>query len=773
MLSPLRDTACVGERAQNRRVPCVAAAIRAPRPAPGAFVWLVVVGCVVAAAMPAGALAHAYLVRAQPADGTAVAAAPVAVRLFFNSAIHAEPGMRAVRDTGGSVLDGRVRVVGGRELVIPLRHRLPRGAYTVLWRVLSEDGHPVAGTTTFAVGAGQARPRPVLTAPSEPRVLPGFERWVFLGGVLLAVGLSIFRIAMPREAAPSLRVLCASFLLAASGGAALVERASLSTRFGVVAAAAVGVACAGALASLLAGLFSRLAYGAWLCGIALVVAPSAAGHALDPGRSRIELPADVLHVAGSSVWLGGVVALTLGARDAYREHVLRRFSVLALAAVAIIGATGLVRAFGELSAFEQVWATSYGRLLIVKTVLFAALVILGWANRYRFIPALARSAHGLRRNLGAEIMLLLVLIGAVALLTQSRPGRDRGIAEPIPTAVRARAAPQAPREAVVLAQAGRAIQLAGAAANALSIDGTSVLWETLPGEASGSAALVDRNLLTRRMRTVARNVAPLYGLASTTTSIVYATATVPVRLVALDRRSGRLVVLSDSLAVPFAWRGDRVAWAEAAGTRQRVVVYNLRRHETWTGADLPSCVGGLCYRLDAVTLADDGVAFVRSAIGSETSSVVRRAFAAPRPDVMRIEQDPQPDLVPSATGVLYYALDRGWYRWDFGVKRPRRVGALAARALSPIAYDGEQWLLLQHRGCDDAVVAGLNPTRTATLASPARAHAVAAIRTGVCVRLESLTWAGKRPVTTWIVVPRASHSAGATAVIVVGRSAHS
>jgi copper transport protein len=736
--------------------------------------WLVVVGCVAALVVPAAALAHATLIRTEPADGAVVAVAPSAVRLVFDDAIRAQQGMRVVRDGGGSVLGGQIRVVGGRELVIPLRRRLPDGAYTVLWRVMSDDGHPIAGITAFAVGAGQPQPRAALTAPSDERALPGFERWLFLSGVLLAVGLSAFRVAMPREAAPSLRVLAAGFALTAAGGAALVERTSLSTRFGVVVAVATGVAIAGAAASLAAAVLPRLAPVAWLCGLALVVAPSAAGHALDAGRARVEFPADVLHVAASSIWFGGVVALALGARrSAFRDHVVRRFSALALVAVAVIGATGLVRAFGELSSVGQVWETSYGRLLIAKTALFGALISFGWANRLRFIPALARSAQKLRRNLGAEIVLLLGLIGVVAILTQSRPGRDRAVAAEAAAAVRARPAPEAPHEAVVLAQARRSIELAGGAASGLSLDGRTVLWETVAGEDGGQAALVERNLDTHRTRTLVRGVASQYGLAATADSIVYATATVPVRLVATDRRSGRVSVLAHALAAPFAWRGDRVAWAEEQGGRQRVVVYDLRRRTTWTAADLPSCAEGLCYRVDAVTLAARGVVFARGAIGSHASYVVRRGFSAPRSESTRIERDPQPDLVPSATGAAYYALGRGWYRWDFGAKQPRRVGALAAPSLTAVAFDGRRWLLLHHRGCDDALVGAVPAGRTTSVASPAHVRAVAGVRTDVCVRFQGVTWAVDRPVTTWIVVPRSTHSEGATGVIVVGPSARS
>ena len=728
-------------------------------------------GALVALAVPTAAFAHANLIRVTPADGSAVKTAPASIRLLFDDVIRTEPGIRAVDNAGSSVLGGSPRVAGGRTLVIPLRAGLRRGGYTVLWRVLSDDGHQVAGVTTFAVGVGQPPPRPVLAKPSESRVVPGFERWLFLGGILLAVGLSLFRIAMPRDAAPSLRLLVLGFALAAGGGAALVARTSLSTRFGLVIAIAVCVAVVGAGVSLAARFVRRLAAGAWACGLALVAAPSASGHALDPGRSRIELPIDVLHVAASSVWFGGVVALAFAARHGeFRERALRRFSALALLSIGVIGVTGVVRAVSELSSIAQITETGYGRLLLVKTGLFAVLVVLGWTNRYRLVPTLAKSAQQLRRNLRAEALLFVGLIAAVAFLTQTRPGRDQALAAP-PAAARVQP-PATPEEAVVLAQAAQGFELAGQAANSVSVDGRSVLWETVPEE-GGSSVLVERNLDDQRTRVLARNVAPLYGLAATAQSIVYANGAAPAHLVALDRRTGRRTVLSDALAAPFAWRGDRVAWAEERGGRQRVVVYDLRRRKPSTAADLPVCMGQLCYRVDGVTLADRGVVFTRGAVGPQPSFVVRREFGASRPTSVKIEHDPQPDLVPSATGAVYYALNHGWYRWNFGAKRPLRIPELAQPSLYPIAYDGRKWFLLRHRGCDDSVVERSGSGGTATVASPARALSIAGVRTKVCVRFANLTWAEKHPVTTWIVLPRATHPEGATGVVVLGGPARS
>ena len=726
---------------------------------------------IAALAVPAVALAHANLIRVAPANGAVVKEAPRTVRLVFDDVVRAEKGMRAVGDSGGSVLGTPPYVVRGREVVIPLRRGLPKGDYTVLWRVLSDDGHVVAGVTTFAIGAGQARPHPALAAPGERSTLQIFARWLFFSGVLLAGGLALFRLAMPGEAAPPLWVLFAAFAFAVIGGSVLVERTSLSTRFGLAVAVGVGIAAVGAVAVVVVRYVRRGSAGVWLWGLLLIPVPSAAGHALDRGRSRLEFAADVLHVGASSIWVGGLVAIVLaGRRRELREPLMRRFSAVALASVAVLGATGVTRAFGEMTALGQVWGTSYGRLLVLKTGLFAALIAIGWLNRYRVLPSLTRAQRTLRRNLGAEILLFVGLIGVVAILTQSRPGRDRVVlAAPAAGVVGAASPSRPPPEAVVLAQAGHSLELAGVAANAVSIGNRAVMWETVVGDQGGTMAVVERDLRARRTRTFARDAAPQYGLAATADWIVYAIATSPPRLVALRRRNGRRSVLADSLAAPFAWRGNRVAWAEQAAGRQRVIVYDLSHRSEWVVADLPSCVHGLCYRIDAVTLARRGVVFDRGAIGAQPSFVMRRAFSAPHLEMTRISHDPQPDLIPSSAGAAYYTLAGGWYHWDFGEKQPRRIQVTGPSSLSLVRYEDRRWLLLDHRACADTLIESLPSGRMVTVVSPAHLRRVVDAGSGVCLRFAGVMGARDHRVTTWLVVPRGSHSADATGVIAFGR----
>src|SRR5439155_4943029 len=111
-------------------------------------------------------------------------------------------------------------------------------------------------------------------------------------------------------------------------------------------------------------------------------------------------------------WIGGLVQLVFVLREGAPRDVVRRFSTLALGAVAVLSVTGVIRAIGELRSVSQVWTTGYGRLLIVKTGLLAVLVGFGWLNRYRLVPR--GNAALLRRSAGAELALLAGVVVAVA-----------------------------------------------------------------------------------------------------------------------------------------------------------------------------------------------------------------------------------------------------------------------------------------------------------------------------------------------------------------------
>ena len=369
----------------------------------------------------------------------------------------------------------------GRFVTIPLR-KLHDGDYTVRWRVLSDDGHTVEGVFAFAVGVGRAPPTAALSAGGTNLTRDVISRWFFFTGLLVAVGVAFFvplawRPALRTAGAdPDERVLWplafAGFFLAFLGASTLIPHHDpATTRFGLAYEVGGIIAVVGATLSAVAFVDRRLGRGVFVCALALLPIPSVAGHALDPGQwpRPLNVAADILHVGAAAVWIGGLLALAIGLPRAARKlspeqrarfsaALVPRLSAIALVSVAVIAATGLIRALSELTAVSQLWTTGYGRALVVKTGLLALLVSLGWINRSRLVPRLRLAA--LRRNVAVELVLLAGLVIAVAFLTDLAPGRQLARAVASPEAPQPIADP--PPGATVLAgeSGGRAVGLA-------------------------------------------------------------------------------------------------------------------------------------------------------------------------------------------------------------------------------------------------------------------------------------------------------------------------
>jgi methionine-rich copper-binding protein CopC len=100
------------------------------------------------------ALAHAMLVKAEPARRAALTKAPSQVRLWFNEEIEKDYASLAVQDAAKAapVTETKPHVAADdpKSIVLPLPE-LEAGKYTVKFRVLSVDGHVVDSSYDFTV----------------------------------------------------------------------------------------------------------------------------------------------------------------------------------------------------------------------------------------------------------------------------------------------------------------------------------------------------------------------------------------------------------------------------------------------------------------------------------------------------------------------------------------------------------------------------------------------------------------------------------------------
>ena len=91
--------------------------------------------------------------------------------------------------------------------------------------------------------------------------------------------------------------------------------------------------------------------------------------------------------------------------------------------------TGVLRTLGELGGPAQLWATPYGRSLLLKSALLAPVAVLALRHR-RAIAGLGRSGRpagaGLRRiarDVRVELVLAAGIVLVAAVLVAQVPGR--------------------------------------------------------------------------------------------------------------------------------------------------------------------------------------------------------------------------------------------------------------------------------------------------------------------------------------------------------------
>ena len=111
---------------------------------------------------------HASLLSSTPEDGAALDIAPQDVRFTFSEELFAELIEVSVLDAAGDLVmatEAEQTPPPGTDVIVPWPSDLPPGEYSVAFRVVSADGHPVTGRITFSYAA-------VAEATEEPTTSP-------------------------------------------------------------------------------------------------------------------------------------------------------------------------------------------------------------------------------------------------------------------------------------------------------------------------------------------------------------------------------------------------------------------------------------------------------------------------------------------------------------------------------------------------------------------------------------------------------------------------
>ncbi|MFG2778186.1 copper resistance CopC/CopD family protein [Streptomyces prunicolor] len=362
------------------------------------------------------ASAHAALESTDPADGSVLKSAPRTVTLTFSESV-------ALLDDSFRVYDPDNRRVKtssayhakdvGDTASVTLPAKLGTGTFTVAWRVVSADSHPVSGAFTFSIGKPSATTTPITTAPTEDPLtasLYDIARYFAYIAAALLIGTATF-VALCRPPNPSVlnkpirlgwwTLLAATVVLlilrapyeAGTGLATAFEPSAipktLTSRPGLALAARVLLIAATAFFLLrLRGRerFGRVALGTGaLLAVGLALTWASAEHASAGIQVPVAMTSAVLHLLAMSVWLGGLTALlTVLYRSSDLDAApVARFSRLAFASVTVLVVTGVYQSWRGLGSWNALTGTSYGRILLVKLgAVVLLLAVAGWSRQW-------------------------------------------------------------------------------------------------------------------------------------------------------------------------------------------------------------------------------------------------------------------------------------------------------------------------------------------------------------------------------------------------------
>ncbi|WP_035795548.1 copper resistance CopC/CopD family protein [Kitasatospora mediocidica] len=385
------------------------------------------------------AFAHAQVLGTSPANGAQLASAPSEIDMRFSEGVLlVDDGIQVVGPNGPvrPASSAQLDAQHPDQLHLALPAGLGSGIYTVNWRVVSADSHPVHGA--FVFGVGGARPDRLPTAGAQGDGQSALSltfdlfRWLGYAALgLLAGGAGFLAVCWPdgltQRRVRRVLALAWGASLSATLGVLLLQgpyadglgltkvvsphlvAVTLGTGYGhyvlarlvlLLAALVLGLALRGGPAWARPGSTGRriaVGCGAAL-GVGLPLTWRGTGHTIaEPGL--LPAAADALHLAAMACWFGGLVFLLLClGRAAHRPPAERlavaagRFSLVATGSVAVLVVTGCYKAWREVGSVAALTGTAYGTLLVLKLGCTCVLLWLGMQSRGLVRRRLARSA---------------------------------------------------------------------------------------------------------------------------------------------------------------------------------------------------------------------------------------------------------------------------------------------------------------------------------------------------------------------------------------------
>jgi len=441
--------------------------------------WLILAGMLFGIVSVSPVSAHAELIRSDPASNTVLDQSPHQIELLFSEALESRLSTIKVYDSTGAVINIAEAVVNPsnpEQMTLPLPV-LPDDVYTVSWQVISQiDGHQTAGSYPFIVGQAGAASLPSAqqnTKTTIPLVALA-AKWLLLASAAILAGqypsvYFVWKLAPQSnddDLGLSQRLMSSWDVLYRLGLYGLI----ISFTLGVLAQAGlasgheiampwaketiqvlIGTRLGGIwlirLAIALISLGMLQIHAAWnqmarfIISLGLLLTISLTSHSATELHPLLPILGDWLHLIGMAFWLGGLAYLISGLRvmkklslrlsTSITTAMARRFSLMALPSVTLIGLTGIYSAFLRVGSIAALFNTIYGAALLYKQGFVAVLIIIAAINLLVISPGLKRdsqlkisesiSFQRFGKTVLIEVVLASLLLINVSLMTYLPP----------------------------------------------------------------------------------------------------------------------------------------------------------------------------------------------------------------------------------------------------------------------------------------------------------------------------------------------------------------
>jgi copper transport protein len=424
-------------------------------------------------------LAHADIVRSDPAANAVLEQAPAQITIEFTEPVEPRLSKIEVLYADGSSADNNDTwrdPNDPRVLHVSLQESR-EGTYIVSWRALSEvDGHVTSGSYVFSVGQPidpaklSAQGSGAVTSPLDmlARALTFIGQGVIAG--VVAFRWLVWRPALKaaqlsdevdaRSVPLTKRVLIVALACAGAGAILMLSAQSgnsggsigdwLGTRVGRVwLGRAATLIAIGVLIDDIAATARGQRFGAivsiWLPLQLLFLTTLTSHSAAITQPPIVPFIIDFIHLIATSIWVGGLamlafvvprVARTLGDED--RSWMWLRtvvnFSTLAAVAVGALLVTGSYLSFLHVGSWTALIGTAYGRVLLLKVALVGVVMLIGGYNLLVIKPQLDRAIdhpeagpqlqHRFRRTVLIEATVGVLVLASAGILTALPRSKD-------------------------------------------------------------------------------------------------------------------------------------------------------------------------------------------------------------------------------------------------------------------------------------------------------------------------------------------------------------